>query len=36
MQALMGEIATNREHEPDKPSDGKPFNSLNINEKIFN
>ena len=32
----MGEIANNKAHEPNKLSEGKPFNSLNRKGKIFN
>jgi hypothetical protein len=35
MQEFMGEIATKRAHEPDKLSEGKPFNSLNRKGNIF-
>ena len=35
MQAFMDEIATNREHEPDKQSGGLLFELLNIKGKIF-
>ena len=36
MQELMGEIANNRAHEPDKSSEGKFFQLLTIKGKIFN
>ena len=36
MQEFTDEIATNRAHEPDKLSEGKPFNSFNRKGKIFN
>ena len=36
IQAFMGEIANDRAHEFDKPSEGKHFQLLNIKGKILN